>query len=206
LLQKDYHINRSAFRIQQFFKLILFKQEYKKQLSIQKLSTYFKTKYFYTQYNKSLIKIDKINAVFKKQIIYNKYYNLKNTCIKIQLWWKNYMRKKNDLKKQNIYLEDLVYQRDRKILFLEHRIIELEQRLTRSLILDKNIIHERDHNIVSLKKDIECYQKNIEERLREKIELMENIDKLKTENRILVHKLAYLKNRNDFGWLSRFFN
>jgi hypothetical protein len=131
---------------------------------------------------------------------------MKNSIIKIQLWWKNYMRKKNDLQKQNMYLEETIIQRDRKIIFLEQRIIELEQRLSRTYNLDKSIIHERDHYIVSLKKDIGCYQKNIEERLLEKIELMDTIDKLKNDNRILIHQLAYLKNKNSLGWISRFFN
>ena len=116
------------------------------------------------------------------------------------------MRKKNDVRKQNRFLEDTIYQRDRKIVQLEQRIIELEQRLSRSLVLDKSIIHERDHYIISLKKDIDCYQKNIQERLNEKLELMETIDKIKTENKILIHQLAYMKNRQGYGWLSRFFN
>ena len=126
--------------------------------------------------------------------------------IKIQQWWKTYLRKKGDILQQNQFLEDSLYQRDRKIVSLEYRILELEKRLSRSLLLDKNIIHERDHIIISLKKDIDCYQKNIEERLREKLELMESIDKLKTENKVLICQLGYVKNRQGNGWLSRFFN
>ena len=103
-------------------------------------------------------------------------------------------------------MEESLFQRDRKIVSLECRILELEKRLSRSTVLDRNIIHERDHYIISLKKDIECYQKNIEERLREKLELIESIDKLKTENKILICQLGNVRNRQGYGWLSRFFN
>lgn len=206
LLQKDYHINRSAFRIQTFFKILLYKQDYLKKLALHQISRYIKTKCITYQYHKKLVKIDRLISIIKKNIVRNFFCNMKNSIIKIQLWWKNYMRKKNDLQKQNMYLEETIIQRDRKIIFLEQRIIELEQRLSRTYNLDKSIIHERDHYIVSLKKDIGCYQKNIEERLLEKIELMDTIDKLKNDNRILIHQLAYLKNKNSLGWISRFFN
>jgi len=205
LLQYDYHINRSAHRIQLFFKHLQHKLLIKKKIAIKKLSGYLNSKLLNKTFRNRMTKIYQFIAIVKKNRISSNYFKIKNNTIKIQLWWKNYSRKKNNLKKQNEYLEEQLLQRDRKIVILEHRILELEQRLCRSLILDKNIIHERDHNIVSLKKDIECYQKNIDERLRDKLELMENIDKLKIENRILIHQIAYLKNKNDLGWITRFF-
>ena len=205
LLQKDYHINRSAFRIQRFFKGIQLKQDYIKYLAIHNLCRYFKTKFIYDKHFQSIHKINRLKAILHKNLVYNRYCIKKNASIKIQLWWKNFMRKKKDLKQQNKYLEDAIYQRDRKIIIMEQRILEMERRLSRSLILDKNIIHERDHHIISLKKDIECYQKNIGERLREKLELIDTIDKLKNENRILIHQISYLKNKNDLGWFTRFF-
>jgi hypothetical protein len=205
LLQNDYHMNRSAFRIQRFFKYIQSKLEIQKKQAGQIICNYVKGKCLAYQYIRFTNKIYKLLGILKKNSNVSTYLKIKNATIKIQLWWKNYMMKKNDLKKQNKYLEEQVYQRDRKIIMMEHRILELERRLSRSLILDKNIIHERDHNIISLKKDIECYQKNIAERLRDKLDLMEIIDKLKIENRILVHQISYLKNKNDLGWITRFF-
>ena len=206
LLQKDYHINRSAYRIQLFFKSIITRRDYIKKNAAYNLCRFIKTRVVSSRHNMILYRLSRLSAIFKKHIIYNNYLNKKTAVIKIQLLWKTHIRKRDDLRKQNIYLEDTIYQRDCKIVKLEQRIIELEQRLSRSFLLDKNIIHERDHNIIALKKDIDCYQKNIQERLREKLELMETIDKIKTENRILIHQFAYLKNRQEYGWFSRFFN
>ena len=206
LLQKDYHINRSAYRIQLFFKSIITRRDYIKKNAAYNLCRFIKTRVVSSKHNMILYRLSRLSAIFKKHIIYNNYLNKKTAVIKIQLLWKTHIRKRDDLRKQNIYLEDTLYQRDCKIVKLEQRIIELEQRLSRSVLLDKNIIHERDHNIIALKKDIDCYQKNIQERLREKLELMETIDKIKTENRILIHQFAYLKNRQEYGWFSRFFN
>ena len=206
LLQKDYHINRSAYRIQRFFKSIITNRDYIKKNAAYNLSRFIKSRLVSSKHSLILYKLYRLSAILKKRFIYNNYLNKKTAAIKIQLLWKTHLRKRDDVKKQNRYLEDTLYQRDCKIVKLEQRIIELEQRLSRSFLLDKNIIHERDHNIIALKKDIDCYQKNIQERLREKLELMETIDKLKTENRILVHQFAYLKNRQEYGWFSRFFN
>jgi len=206
LLQKDYHINRSAYRIQRFFKSIIIKRDYIKKNAAYNLSRFIKRTLVSSRHNIILYRLHTLCAILKKRFIYNNYLNKRTAAIKIQYLWKSHIRKRDNLREQNKYLEDTLYQRDCKIVKLEQRIIELEQRLSRSVLLDKNIIHERDHNIIALKKDIDCYQKNIQERLREKLELMETIDKLKTENRILVHQFAYLKNRQEYGWFSRFFN
>ena len=206
LLKHDYHINRSAYRIQQFFHSIIHKKEHYKQKSVRVIVRFIKFKMELTKYTNILSKFKKCVAIIEKNHIRYEFIKKRTATIKIQQWWKTYLRKKGDILQQNQFLEDSLYQRDRKIVSLEYRILELEKRLSRSLLLDKNIIHERDHIIISLKKDIDCYQKNIEERLREKLELMESIDKLKTENKVLICQLGYVKNRQGNGWLSRFFN
>jgi len=206
LLKQDYHINRSAYRIQRFFHSIIHKKEKYKKYKVQVIIRFIKFKIEQNKYTTMLSKLKKGVAIIEKKHIRREFIKKRLAAIKIQQWWKIYLRKKGDILQQNQFLEESLYQRDRKIVSLECRILELEKRLSRSTVLDRNIIHERDHYIISLKKDIECYQKNIEERLREKLELIESIDKLKTENKILISQLGNVRNRQGYGWLSRFFN
>ena len=206
LLKQDYHINRSAYRIQHFFQSIIYKKEQYKKNKTQVIIRFIKFKIEQNKYTKMLSKLKTCVAIITKKHIRREFIKKRSASIKIQQWWKIYLRKKGDILQQNQFLEESLFQRDRKIVNLECRILELEKRLSRSMLLDKNIIHERDHYIISLKKDIECYQKNIEERLREKLELMESIDKLKNENKILICQLSNVRNRQGYGWLSRFFN
>jgi myosin heavy subunit len=206
LLKQDYHINRSAYRIQRFFHSIIHKKEQYKKYKAQLIIRFIKFKIEQNKYTSMLSKLKKGVAIIDKNRIRREFIKKRLATLKIQQWWKIYLRKKGDILQQNQFLEESLYQRDRKIVSLECRILELEKRLSRSTLLDRNIIHERDHYIISLKKDIECYQKNIEERLREKLELIESIDKLKTENKILISQLGNVRNRQGYGWLSRFFN
>jgi myosin heavy subunit len=206
LLKQDYHINRSAYRIQRFFHSIIHKKEQYKIYKSKVIIRFIKFKIEQNKYTSVLSKLKMCVAITEKNHIRRKFIKKRSATIKIQQWWKSYLRKKGDILQQNQFLEESLHQRDRKIVGLECRILELEKRLSRSMILDRNIIQERDHYIISLKKDIECYQKNIEERLREKLELIESIDKLKNENKILIFQLSNVRNRQGYGWLSRFFN
>jgi len=189
LIRNDYHLNRSARRIQHFFIYIISKKKREKTVAAWKLLRFFKS-----------ICRGNILDMFLRE----KKRKWSEAALRIQTWWRKCMRNKNDVKIQNTYLESVIFQKDCKILTLERRILELEQRLGRSLVLDKNIIHERDHVIVSLKKDIERYQHNISERLDEKLKLMDKIEQLHTENRVLIHQLGAVKTRTYSGWFSRF--
>jgi len=190
LMQRDYHLNRSALRIQHFFNLIISKNQRKKAAAAWNLLRFFKS-------------VCRGNML--EMFLIEKKRKWTQATVRIQIWWRKCMRKKNDIKRQNTYLESMLFQKDCKILTLERRILELEQRIGRSLILDKNIIHERDHVIVSLKKDIERYQHNISERLDEKLKLMDQIEHLRNQNRVLIHQLSAVKTRPYSGWFSRFF-
>lgn len=190
LIQRDYHLNRSSRRIQYFFKNILKHNKNRKQIAAKTLVRFIKT-------------VSRIKTA--RYLLTEKNNKLIAASTRIQKWWRILLRKKYDLQKINNYLEAQIVQKDCRIWSLERRILELEQRLGRSLVLDKNIIHERDHVIVALRKDIERYQQNIDERLKEKLNLLEKMDQLKNENRVLIYQLANAKNRSNTGWFSRFF-
>jgi myosin-5 len=190
LIQRDYHLNRSSRRLQDFFRTIMEQQKRRKRIAANTLARFIQARCR----TKAIILLST-----------EKQHKRKAASARIQKWWRFILRRKYDLQKRNNYLEAQIVQKDCRIWSLERRILELEQRLGRSLVLDKNIIHERDHVIVSLRKDIERYQQNIDERLKEKLNLLEKMDQIKNENRILIYQLANARNRSSSGWFSRFF-
>lgn len=190
LIQRDYHLNRSSRRLQVFFRNIMEHEKRRKQIAVNVLVRFVK---------------GVCRAKTARYLFAEKQNKMKAACTTIQKWWRFILRKKYDLHKRNTYLEAQIVQKDCRIWSLERRILELEQRLGRSIVLDKNIIHERDHVIVSLRKDIERYQQNIDERLKEKLNLLEKMDQIKNENRVLIYQLANARNRSNSSWFSRLF-
>jgi hypothetical protein len=57
--------------------------------------------------------------------------------------------------------------------------------------------------IIQLKKDIECFSNSIQERIREKMSLIDEIESLKVENKILIRQMAYVRNKNN--WFTKWF-
>jgi myosin heavy subunit len=127
----------------------------------------------------------------------------KQAYLTISKWWRGYLNRKNNLIEKNEYLESQVHVKDKRICELEMRVQELELRLSRSLHIDKSILNDRDHMIIQLKKDIECFSNSIQERIREKMSLIDEIESLKVENKILIRQMAYVRNKNN--WFTKWF-
>ena len=204
-IQRDYAFHRSAYIIQRFFHRIVTDNKRRRRLAIDRIQNMYKCHLAKRKLLKRRAAVYKIIAFIKGYFERKHYRKIRIVTIKIQKWWRVILKKRHNLIQYNQYLESTISERDKKILTLERRIIELEQRLSRASFIDLNIIHERDHYIVLLKKDIESYQVNIEERLKEKVSLIEKIDKLTIENKILIRQLGYLRNQAQSSWLNRLF-
>lgn len=157
------------------------------------------------RFQKNKKNINKIKAIWRGYKVRRQYLIELEAIHLIQKWWRINLRKRNNIKKHNLYLEEEIKNKNRKICELERRIIELEQKLSRANYIDKTIIHERDHYIIELRKDIESYQNNIRERLDEKMRLTDTIDKLQIENGILIRQISYIRRSQSSSWFSKFF-
>jgi len=100
----------------------------------------------------------------------------------------------------------VIVSKDKKICELEIKIHEFENKLKRSLHIDKSILNDRDHTIVQLKIDLELYKNSIDDRLKEKLSLIEKIETLTLENKILIRQIANMRVYNNTNWFNRFFN
>lgn len=202
-IQHDYRYHLAAFRLQRFFRQNLNKAKDKRNRMAIRIARFFRMCHLRNSFLQSRKSAIKIQSIWKCWLQKRSFSMKKEAINKIKKWWRIYLRKRDHLKKHNQYLEDELKDKNRKICELQKRIIELEQRLSRSTYIDKSIINERDHFIVELKRDIESYQNNIRERLDEKMLLTDTIDRLKIENGLLIRQISYMRRTSGSSWLSR---
>ena len=202
----DLKLNISVSKIQNKFREYSIKKR-TKQINSQKyiietIKNYnIRMKYYYQLSATTNLRSHIIRYIYYKR--YSKYIDAYN---KISKCWKNYLKRKNNYKKKNEHLENIIYQKDRKICELEIKIHEYESKLKRSLHIDKSILNDRDHTIVQLKIDLELYKNTIEDRLKEKLSLIEQLESLKLENKILIRQIANMRIYNNSNWFQRIFN
>lgn len=90
---------------------------------------------------------------------------------------------------------------------LENKIIELENKLSSNIIYYKYVIQEKNKQIESYRNEIYCFKANADNRLKEKIRLTEENDRLIAENKLLVNQLATIgKFETKRGWFYKLFN
>ena len=199
-------INLKVYKIQKAFLDYILRKN-KKQLDYQNcIAGSLQRYHIQTKYNlqtqSRLLLISKI----KSKVIYHKYRNYKNAYLSISKWWRCYLNRKNNYIKKVDYLESVLSIRDRKICELEIKIMELETKLSRSLHIDKSILYDRDTTISQLKLDVELFRNTINDKLKEKVSLIDEIDSLKIENKILIRQIANMRTYNNSNWFQRLFN
>lgn len=202
----DLKLNISVSKIQNKFREYIIKKK-KRHLNSQKyIIEAIKNFNIRKTYNHQLCATINIKTQILRYISYTKYSKYIIAYNKISKCWKNYLKRKNNYKKQNEHLENLIYQKDRKICELEIKLHEFESKYKRSLHIDKSILNDRDHTIVQLKMDLDLYKNTIADRLKEKLSLNEQLESLKLENKILIRQIANMRIYNNSNWFQRIFN
>ena len=76
-----------------------------------------------------------------------------------------------------------------------------------NIIYYKNVIQEKNKQIESYRNEIYCYKANADNRLKDKLRLTEENDRLIAENKLLVNQLATIgKFETKRGWFYKLFN
>ena len=123
----------------------------------------------------------------------------------IQRYWKKHKNASKNIENNTISvlnIKDLTPQS-----ILENKIIELENKLSSNIIYYKYVIQEKNKLIESYRNEIYCYKSNADTRLKDKIRLTEENDRLISENRLLVNQLATIgKFQTNKSWFYKLFN
>lgn len=199
-------LNLSVCKIQNRFREYSLNKKFLHSSSKKYIIQCLKNYHIRIKYNLDLLSSINLKANIFRFIIYRKYVKYKWAYNTLSKCWLNYLKRKNNYKKQNEHLESVIYQKDKKICDLEIKILELENKLKRSLHIDKSILTDRDHTITQLKIDLELYKNTIQDRLKEKLSFLDQIETLKLENKILIRQIANLRTYNNSNWFQRLFN
>jgi hypothetical protein len=202
----DLKLNISISKIQNKFREYKNNKKNRQLLSEQKIIDLIKNYHLRVKYVNHNACAKNITAYLVRHIMYNRFSSYVYAYITISKWWKNYLKRKNNYKKQNEHLETVLIHKDKKICELELKIVDLESKLKRSLHIDKSILNDRDHTITQLKIDLELYKNTIQDRLKEKLSLLEQVESLKLENKILIRQIANMRTYNNSNWFQRLFN
>jgi myosin heavy subunit len=202
----DLKLNMSICKIQNKFRKFINNKKNKELLSKQKIVEFIKNYHLRLHYSNELISKTNLKSYILSNIVYKRFSKTVFAYLVIVKWWKNYLKRKNNYRKQNEHLESVILIKDKKICELELKIIELENRLKRSLHIDKSILNDRDHTIIQLKIDLELYKNTIQDRLKEKLSFIEQVESLKLENKILIRQIANMRTYNNSNWFQRLFN
>jgi len=202
----DLTINLSVCKIQKVFKKYINKKKRNSIISQKYILNAIKNYYIRNEYHNILHSTNILQTQIISYVAHKHYFSYKHAYIVISKFWKHYLARKNNYKKQNDHLEMVILSKDKKMCELELKINELENKLKRSLHIDKSILNDRDHTIIQLKIDLELYKNSIDDRLKEKISLIEQIETLTLENKILIRQIANMRVYNNANWFHRFFN
>lgn len=139
-------------------------------------------------------------SLVERRIIRRRFAKSKVAAIILSQWWKRCFRWRKDYANVIKKLKETVSTRDKEIINLEQKILWHEQQQNKSIIVEK------DTQLVNrLRADLEMYQKSIQKRLSEKMELFDKIEKLESENNLLLSQITYLKNQNRKSWFYKLF-
>jgi myosin heavy subunit len=202
----DLKLNLNVYKIQNKFREYINNKKNRRIASQQRIIDFIKNYHFRVNYNKQIISNNNLKSFIISYITYKRYFKYVSAYFVISKWWKNYLKRKNNYIKKNEHLENVLLNKDKKICELELKIIDLENKLKRSLHIDKSILCDRDHTIVQLKIDLELYKTTIQDRLKEKLSFIEQLETLKLENKILIRQIANMRTYNNSNWFQRLFN
>lgn len=176
---------------------------YNGHLNRKKIFEYILAKKNRNKYLKIKNSVKLIGYVFLKHKHKLELANINRFASIIQRYWKKY----RDSNKNNIIIETKKIVEVTSQNILENKIIELENKLSSNIIYYKYIIQEKNKQIESYRNEIYCYKSNVDNRLKEKIKLTEENDRLIAENRLLVNQLATIgKFQTSKSWFYKLFN
>ena len=202
----DLKLNLCVSKIQNKFREYIINNKNKQLTSHRKIFECIKNYHVREKYKNKLMSSINIGNIVTRYILRSRHINYVYAYCVISKWWKNYLKRKNNYKKQTEHLENVVLSKDKKICELEIKVFELENKLKRSLHIDKSILNDRDHTIVQLKMDLELYKNTIQDKLKEKLSFIEQVESLKLENKILIRQIANMRTYSNSNWFQRLFN
>jgi len=181
------------------------RQLYRDHINRKKIFEYILAKKNRTKYLKMKNSAKLLCKVFIKHKHKLEFANINRYASIIQRHWKKY---KNSIK--NIETDTLIQSSNVELThvnILENKIIELENKLSSNIIYYKYVIQEKNKLIESYRNEIYCYKSNVDNRLKDKIRLTGENDRLISENKLLVNQLATIgKFQTSKSWFYKLFN
>jgi myosin heavy subunit len=181
------------------------RQIYRDHLNRKKIFEYILAKKNRIKYVKMKNSAKLLCKVFIKHKHKLEFANINRYASIIQRYWKKY---KNSIK--NIETNTLIQSSNVELTainVLENKIIELENKLSSNIIYYKYVIQEKNKLIESYRNEIYCYKSNVDNRLKDKIRLTGENDRLISENKLLVNQLATIgKFQTSKSWFYKLFN
>jgi myosin protein heavy chain len=200
-LEKKNSINKLNFSIRNY----RIRELYRDHLNRKIIFEYILAKKNRTKY----LKIKKSAILLSNVLIKHKHKleiaNINRHASIIQRNWKKHIM--NTKNKIITKIEEIPKTELTPINILENKIIELENKLSSNIIYYKYVIQEKNKQIESYRNEIYCYKSNADNRLKDKIRLTEENDRLISENKLLISNLATIgKLQTNKSWFYKLFN
>lgn len=178
---------------------------YKDHINRKKIFEYILAKKNRTKYLKMKTSVMLIGYVFLKHKHKLELANINRFASVIQRYWKKHKNASKNIENTSISVLNIKELTPQNI--LENKITELENKLSSNIIYYKYVIQEKNKLIDSYRNEIYCYKSNADTRLKDKIRLTEENDRLISENRLLVNQLATIgKFQTNKSWFYKLFN
>lgn len=172
-------------------------EKYKQEIAAARITRFIRTVAYKKRYQANREAVITIQRTWRTNRIKRQMVIRRTAITIIKRAWRKHIRRKADVSNQNAELREQLREKSQYIDKLEQRILELETRDVEVSVPDDSHYKETILN----------YQKNIQSRLEEKIELTERVERLERENNLLIYQLAHLKKgQRARSWFSRLFD